>query len=329
MILPPYTQEDIFSIQSAERFNELVWEAYKFQYEYNIVYRTFCNYMGVGGQVKLVQQIPFLPIELYKNHTIICGDTTEEIIFRSSGTTGSVKSQHRVLDLSWYNSSLIHGFERVFGAIQQYSFVALLPGYVERPDSSLIYMVNKLMELGLNTEPCFFKEPNKEFLNIIESNRKHQVKTILFGVSFSLLNFAEKHPVDLSHVILIETGGMKGMAEEKTKKELHDVLMQKFHLKNVYSEYGMTELLSQAYSTSNQTFETPPWMQILIRETNDPFNFLPMEKTGGINVIDLANIHSCCFIATQDLGKKNNPNTFEVLGRFDNADLRGCNLLFS
>lgn len=329
MIQPPYTQEDIFAIQSTERFTELAMEAFRFQYKNNQIYHQFCDLMGGPDKVRSIEQIPFLPIELYKNHKIISGYHTEQIIFRSSGTTGAVKSEHYILDLSWYHGSLIRGFELVFGPAKEYCFLALLPGYVERQDSSLIYMVNTLMRLGLNDQTGFFKNPDAGFIQIIEHNRQKKIPTILFGVSFSLLSFAEKYPIDLSHVILIETGGMKGMAEEKTKEELHTILKEKFKLKNVYSEYGMTELLSQAYSTSHQTFETPAWMKVLIREPNDPVKYLPLEKSGGINVIDLANIYSCCFIATQDLGKKNHPNTFEVLGRFDHSDLRGCNLLFS
>lgn len=329
MIQPPYTQEDIFTIQSSERFTELALEAFGFQYKNNHIYHQFCDLMGGPHRVQSVEEIPCLPIELYKNHKIITGNSTEQTIFRSSGTTGAVKSEHYVLDLSWYHRSLIHGFEQVFGSPNKYCFLALLPGYVERQDSSLIYMVNTLMELGINNQPLFFRNPDADFIQIIEHNRQNNIPTILFGVSFSLLNFAEKYPIDLSHVILIETGGMKGMLEEKTKEELHTILKGKFKLNNVYSEYGMTELLSQAYSISHQRFQTPPWMKVLIREPNDPVKYLPFDKSGGINVIDLANIYSCCFIATQDLGKKNHPDTFEVLGRFDHSDLRGCNLLFS
>ncbi len=331
MIVPPYTQKEIFQNHSPERFNELALKAFIFQYKNNKTYREFCKLLHVSPtDVQQVEEIPFLPIELYKYHKIICDDTVqEEIIFRSSGTTGSVKSQHFVTDLSWYNDSLMHGFEEAFGKIEQYCFVALLPGYVERPDSSLIYMVNQFMEKGLNQDKYFFKEANQDFVQLIEVNRQKNIPTILFGVSFSLLKLAEENPIDLSHVILIETGGMKGMVEEKTKHELHTILKSRFKLKNVYSEYGMTELLSQAYTTNEQSLQTPSWMKVMIREPNDPKSYLPIERSGGINVIDLANIFSCCFIATQDLGKKNHPNTFEVLGRFDHSDLRGCNLLFS
>jgi phenylacetate-coenzyme A ligase PaaK-like adenylate-forming protein len=327
---PPYSTKDIFGITNAHQFDLFALKAFQFQYKNNRIYRQFCDFMNASpGKINAIDRIPFLPIELFKNHRIVTGDLPEQVIFRSSGTTGSIKSEHHVVDLNWYNQSLLEGFKRVFGEPGEYAFVALLPGYIERPDSSLIYMVNQLMQHANNGNNAFYIQPNEEFLTALQHNQQSGLTTVLFGVSFSLLEFANHHPIDLKDVILIETGGMKGMAEEKIKAELHTVLKEKFNLSTVCSEYGMTELLSQAYSLKDQIFELPPWMQLKIRETNDPQSFLEDGKGGGINVIDLANIYSCCFIATQDLGKKISPNTFEVLGRFDNADLRGCNLLFA
>ena len=326
----PYTPSTLFSIRHAHDFEELALLAFRHQYHHNQVYHIFCNYMGVHEEeVQTVADIPFLPIELFKTHRIITGEGQEEKIFRSSGTTGSVQSCHYLLDEEIYRLSLTEGFTRVFGKAEQYSFLALLPGYVERPDSSLIYMVNELMKQSRQQNNSFFKEADQELIKMIRYNQQHDVRTILFGVSFSLLQFAEKNPISLEKIILIETGGMKGKMEEKTRNELHTILREKFHIDRVYSEYGMTELLSQAYCSHGEEFELPPWMQILIREVNDPKTFMEEQRTGGINVIDLANIYSCCFISTQDLGKKTSPNTFEVLGRFDNADIRGCNLLFA
>jgi phenylacetate-coenzyme A ligase PaaK-like adenylate-forming protein len=325
----PYQPQDYFSITGPDDFKRLALSAFRYQYQTNNIYRKFCDYMLVNeGNVNSLEQIPFLPIELFKTHKIIAGNGVEEHIFRSSGTTGTTQSKHYILNADVYKKTLLEGFTRVFGDPAGYSFLALLPGYIERPDSSLIYMVNELMQKSTMEHNQFFIEPNVAFRSAVQYNQAHHIKTILFGVSFSLLRLAEKQPLNLKNIILIETGGMKGQAEEITRQQLHAILKEKLGISQVYSEYGMTELLSQAYSLGNEEFELPPWMQIFIREPNDPKTWMAENKVGGINVIDLANIHSCCFISTQDLGKKTSPNTFEVLGRFDNADIRGCNLLF-
>jgi phenylacetate-coenzyme A ligase PaaK-like adenylate-forming protein len=325
----PYQPQDYFSISGQDDFIRLALSAFRYQYQNNKTYKSFCDYMLVNdNNVHAVEEIPFLPIELFKTHKIIAGNGVEEHIFRSSGTTGIIQSKHYILHLEVYKKTLLEGFKRVFGDPAHYSFLALLPGYIERPDSSLIYMVNEFMQKSTQEHNCFFKEPDVKFRSMLKHNQTHQIKTILFGVSFSLLRLAEKDPLNLENIILIETGGMKGQEQEITRKELHAILMHKLGISRVYSEYGMTELLSQAYSQGDEEFELPPWMQVLIRETNDPKTWLAENRVGGINLIDLANIHSCCFISTQDLGKKTSPNTFEVLGRFDNADIRGCNLLF-
>lgn len=325
----PYSLRDIFSISDPAGFDKLALKAFHFQHQHNLVYQQFCEFMKVDPlKINSTSEIPFLPIELFKNHRVISVDEKPQVVFRSSGTTGSVKSEHYVIEIDWYNKTLLEGFKLFFGEPSTYAFVALLPGYIERPDSSLIHMVNQLMQYGKNSSNAFFKEPTTEFLQMLRHNQQIGITTILFGVSFSLLEFAKNNPIDLKNVILIETGGMKGHGEELTKTELHSILKEKFHMSQVYSEYGMTELLSQAYCCKDEIFETPPWMQILIRDSNDPKTFLDEGQGGGMNIIDLANIYSCCFIATADLGKKTSPNTFEVLGRFDNADIRGCNLLF-
>lgn len=325
----PYQPTDYFAINDAITFQKFALSAFHFQYNTNLVYRSFCENMKVDEtNVKTIIDIPFLPIELFKQHKIISGDTNAEKIFKSSGTTGNVQSKHYVLNENIYQLTLLEGFKRVFGDPSKYSFLALLPGYMERPDSSLIYMVNELMQKSMMKHNYFYKEPSQELIDAIHYNQQNEISTILFGVSFSLLVFAEKNPISLENIILVETGGMKGQAEEKTRGELHSILKNQFNLKSVCSEYGMTELLSQAYSTGGEEFHLPPWMQIYIREANDPKTYVEQNKVGGINIIDLANIQSCCFISTQDLGKKTSPNTFEVLGRFDNADIRGCNLLF-
>lgn len=326
LTIAPYSFGDLLKINSFHDFEELAMIAFEFQYSNNKTYRMFCDYMNC--KVKSFESIPFLPIELFKTHKIVSGTGSEKKIFRSSGTTGKVQSSHYLLDENIYIESLIEGFYRAFGDPSQYSFLALLPGYLERPDSSLIYMVNELMKRSIMKHNEFFKTPDHNLLNALHYNQQNEIKTVLFGVSFSLLEFAEKNPISLENIILIETGGMKGYGAEITRKELHKILCEKFKLERVCSEYGMTELLSQAYCIHGEEFELPPWMQIRIREPNDPANFLQENRAGGINVIDLANINSCCFIATADLGKKTSPNSFEVLGRIDNADLRGCNLLY-
>jgi len=326
----PYNFNEIAGIKTVGDFEEMAMKAFIYQYFNNSVYRSFCDHLGIGpGKISGIFQIPFLPIQLFKGHKIVSGEGEVEKIFRSSGTTAGGQSSHFLLHESMYQQSLLEGFRRVFGDPSGYSFLGLLPGYLERPDSSLIYMVNELMKQSSQQNNVFFKEPDDGLLKTISYNQLNNIPTILFGVAFSLLRFADQNPVSLKGVILIETGGMKGQEEEITRTELHERLMNGFGLEKIFSEYGMTELLSQAYSVREEEFILPPWMHVMMREINDPFNYVDDQRAGGINVIDLANIYSCCFISTQDLGKKTSPNTFEVLGRFDNSDIRGCNLLYS
>ena len=251
----------------------------------------------------------------------------EEIIFTSSGTTGSVASKHYVTDLNLYEQSYLKGFESSYGPIDAYCVLALLPSYLERDGSSLIYMVNDLIDKSKHPYSGFFLSDLPKLESVLRELETQKQKTLLIGVSFALLDFAETFKLELEHTIVMETGGMKGRRKELIRKELHEQLKRGFCLQHIHSEYGMTELLSQAYSLGDSLFECPPWMKILVRDTEDPLSLLPKGKTGGINVIDLANVNSCSFIATQDLGKLYESGKFEVLGRFDHSDIRGCNLM--
>lgn len=316
----------IFNISSHNEFNKLAIDIFNYQYQNNTVYQNFCKLLKlIPTEVTDVEKIPFLPIEFFKTQHVICGVNKYEQVFLSSGTTGENQSKHYVKDLSVYEQSFVKGFELFYGNINDYCFLALLPSYMEREGSSLIYMTEYLIKHSNNPLSGFYLNNYNDLIETLKNLNSQ--KTILIGVSFALLDLAEKHQLDLSNIIIMETGGMKGRRKELTRTELHDIYKASFNVNQIHSEYGMTELLSQAYSKGNGIFETPPWMKILIRDTNDPFHLLDNNQTGGINVIDLANYNSCSFIATQDLGKTFTNKSFEVLGRFDNSDLRGCNLL--
>ncbi len=322
-------KNQIFNIKTEQEFNTVALEIFRCQFSNNLVYNEFCKLLKVNpATVNSIDQIPFLPLDFFKTHTIKTGNFKEEQVFLSSGTTGANQSKHFVKEVSLYEASYRLAFEQFYGEIEDYCVLGLLPSYLERKGSSLIYMVDDLINNSKNSKSGFFLENHKELIEILQKNIKNNQKTILFGVSFALLDLAERHQIDLSDVVIMETGGMKGRRKELTREELHSTYKRCFNVSTIHSEYGMTELLSQAYSKGNGIFKTPNWMRVLIRDVNDPFNFLEENKTGGINVIDLANINSCSFIATQDLGKFNTKG-FEVLGRFDNSDLRGCNLLIS
>jgi phenylacetate-coenzyme A ligase PaaK-like adenylate-forming protein len=318
----------IFNIKSDSDFNTMALEVFKFQFENNRIYRSFCDLLYKHpSEVKHIKDIPFLPIQFFKSHHIVSSTTTPQVTFSSSGTTGSVTSKHYVTDVNLYKTSYTKGFQHFYGNIEDYAVLALLPSYLEREGSSLIYMIEDLIHKSNHQKSGFYlNDLNALQQTILELERKQQ-KTLLIGVSFALLDLVETFEFNLEHTIVMETGGMKGRRKELIREELHEILNQGFDTKHIHSEYGMTELLSQAYSKGNGVFETPPWMQILIRDTEDPLTILPKGKTGGLNIIDLANINSCAFIATQDLGKTHHNNTFEVLGRFDNSDIRGCNLM--
>ena len=319
--------EQIFKISSPTAFNDLAIEIFQFQYEGNPIYRQFVNFQTDKPEsIKTIRDIPFLPIEFFKSHKIISGTEKEQQIFLSSGTTGMDRSKHFVVDPKLYEESFTKGFQHFYGKPEDYRIFALLPSYLERDGSSLIYMVKKLMEQTGDKQNDFFLDNYPELIHRLKS--KSDKKTLLIGVSFALLELAEKYPFTFpSGTIIMETGGMKGRRKEMIREELHEELHKSFQLENIHSEYGMTELLSQAYSKGKGIFSTPPWMKIMIRDMNDPKSLLRNNKTGGINIIDLANIHSCSFIATMDLGRKLSDDEFEVLGRFDNSDIRGCNLM--
>lgn len=319
---------DIFTISNQKQFEKAALKVFRFQYENNLVYREFCDFLKTDVQkVKSLEQIPFLPIQFFKSHKIVSNENLVQETFTSSGTTGMATSKHFVTDVSLYEESYRKGFSQFYGNIEDYVVLALLPSYLEREGSSLIYMVEDLIQMTNNTESGFYLHNHEELIEKLTRLDSSGQNVILIGVTYALLDLIEKHPFQLQNTIIMETGGMKGRRKEMIREELHEQLCQGFGVTAIHSEYGMTELLSQAYSLGNGVFECPSWMQILIRDTEDALTYVGAGKTGGINVIDLANINSCSFIATQDLGKKNPNNSFEVLGRFDNSDIRGCNLM--
>jgi len=321
-------QEQIFNIKSKERFNELTLEVFKYQFENNKVYRSFCDLLCKHpSDVNSIEDIPFLPIQFFKTHDVLSGTANPVVSFSSSGTTGSTTSKHHVTDLSVYEESYLKGFKCFYGNIEDYVVLALLPSYLERKGSSLIYMVDDLIQKSNHSDSGFYLNNLKEISDKLEMLDKPGQKVLLIGVSFALLDLIEKHQFKLNNTIVMETGGMKGRRKEIIRPELHRLLKDGFGIAKIHSEYGMTELLSQAYSIGDGVFECPPWMRILTRDTEDPLSIQKINKTGGLNVIDLANINSCSFIATQDLGKVYENGSFEVLGRFDNSDIRGCNLM--
>ncbi len=322
------SDQDLFTISSQKQFEKMALKVFRFQYENNLVYQEFCNFLKVDKQaVKMVSQIPFLPIQFFKSHDVVSTTNSIQKTFTSSGTTGMITSQHMVTDISLYEQSYRLAFSEFYGNIEDYVVLALLPSYLERTGSSLIYMVKDLIELSNNEHSGFYLHNYDELIaKLIEIDNAGQ-NVILIGVTYALLDLIEKQKFQLKNTIIMETGGMKGRRKEIIREELHDILCKGFGVKRIHSEYGMTELLSQAYSLGNGIFECPSWMQILVRNTEDALTYENYGKTGGVNVIDLANINSCSFIATQDLGKKYPNNSFEILGRFDNSDIRGCNLM--
>lgn len=323
-----FSVNEIFNITSDDQFYDLALRIFYYQAEKNPVYKEYLFHLGTNlSSVKSIFDIPFLPIEFFKTHKVLTGTSEPQKTFFSSGTTGMAKSNHHIVDLNVYEQSFIKGFELKYGNINDYCILALLPTYLENESSSLVYMVDKLIQLSGNPNSGFYLDNILELINKLSELDKSGQKVMLIGVSYALLDLAEMLSIKLENTIVMETGGMKGKRKELTKTELHQIISSKLGLKTVHSEYGMTELLSQAYSTSNGKFQTPPWMKILIRDTYDPFNILEKGKSGGINIIDLANIYSCSFIETKDLGKINPDDRFEILGRFDYSDVRGCNLL--
>jgi phenylacetate-coenzyme A ligase PaaK-like adenylate-forming protein len=308
-------------------------EIFFLQYRNNEVYRKYINSIRIAPEtIHSIEKIPFLPISLFKTHKVVTTIFEPEITFESSGTTGENKSRHFVKDFSLYSKSFSKGFNIFYGDPSEWCVLGLLPGYLERQNSSLVAMVNELIQKSDNSYSGFYLHDHEKLYQALVHNEIMRQPTLLIGVTYALLDFAEKYQMRLQNTIIMETGGMKGKREEMTRDEVQQILKNKFGLRSVHSEYGMTELLSQAYSKGNGIFQTPPWMKILLREYNDPFEITSSPKTekpvnGLINIIDLANLYSCCFIATDDVGKIYRNHTFEVLGRRDMSDLRGCSLL--
>ena len=318
----------IFNIQTETEFENLAIQIFKFQFENNRVYRSFCDLLYIHpSDVKSLKDIPFLPIQFFKSHSVLSSKESVQTTFTSSGTTGSNTSKHLVTNLEIYEQSFKKGFEHFYGAIEDYVVLALLPSYLERSGSSLIYMVDAFIKQSNHTESGFYLNNLSELKDRLTTVDSQGKKVLLIGVSFALLDLVEAHQFQLKNTIIMETGGMKGRRKELVRDELHAILKQGFGVDAIHSEYGMTELLSQAYSKGNGIFNCPNWMRIVTRDTEDALTLQPTGKAGGINVIDLANINSCSFIATQDLGRVYQNNSFEIIGRFDTSDIRGCNLM--
>jgi hypothetical protein len=320
--------ERIFKIQDAEDFSECALEVFRFQYEHCEVYRAFNEALSVDpAHITRPEEITFMPVMFFKSLDVICRGAEPLKVFYSSGTTGMTPGRHLIADPGLYETSLLEGFRAVFGPPGEYTFLSLTPGPVENPHSSLVFMIRTLMLQNPGLPHGFYLDDPGKLLRRLETPAGRNGKMILFGLAYALLDFAEKYAGNYSGLTVIETGGMKGRKKEITRKELHDRLSQGFSGASIWSEYGMTELLSQAYSGPGDVFVGPPWMKVFIREINDPFTFVTKGKTGGINIIDLANLYSCSFIATDDLGRAGAKGGFGVLGRFDSSDLRGCSLM--
>jgi hypothetical protein len=331
--------DKIFKV-NRESFQSLVLGIFRFQADNNPVYKNYTEALGINPvSVKSIEQIPFLPIRFFKSHIVKTTSFDPQAIFESSGTTGSINSHHFIKYLSLYEESFTKTFELFYGSISNYCIIGVLPSYQERKNlllegrnSSLIYMVEKLIQLSKHPQSGFYLNENKKLLTVLHGLEDQHQKTLLIGVTFALLDFAEQFSVNLKYTIIVETGGMKGRREEIIRPQVHDILKQSFSLSSIHSEYGMTELLSQAYSKGEGIFHCPPWMKVLVRDEEDPLSIRQFKGakylTGAINIIDLANIYSCSFIATDDAGKVYSDGSFEVIGRIDNSDLRGCSLLY-
>jgi phenylacetate-coenzyme A ligase PaaK-like adenylate-forming protein len=319
---------EIFEIASRTAFEKASLAVFRHQYRHNKVYREFCEHLRVApSDVNKCHEIPFLPITFFKTMKIVANSMPSEMVFTSSGTTGDLTSKHYVTDVELYRKSYLKAFVRCYGPINDYCILALLPSYLEREGSSLIFMVADIIDKSRHPESGFYLNDLEGLALKLERLDAQGTQVLLIGVSFALLDLVEKHRFKLHNTTVMETGGMKGRRRELIREELHDILQKGFGVARIHSEYGMTELLSQAYSKGNGIFNTPPWMEILIRDTEDPLKILERGRTGGINVIDLANVNSCSFIATQDLGKSYENGSFEIMGRFDHSDIRGCNLM--
>lgn len=317
--------------RSPFNFEEQALRLFQFQFQENSVYQTYCRLLNcIPEAVDSIKKIPFLPISSFKTHRVTSGSYIPELYFESSGTTGATSSKHAIRDLSIYEESFTRGFEHFYGPIEDYCILGLLPSYLERKGSSLVYMVDHFIKKSTALESGFFLHNTAELKNKLDALNTTQQKTLLIGVSFGLLDFAEQYSFDHNpNLVVMETGGMKGKRKELIREELHQRLSKSFNTSTIHSEYGMTELLSQAYSKGNGKFYCPDWMQVLTRKQDDPFSYCEAGESGALNIIDLANIHSCAFLQTDDLGRIHGDLSFEVLGRFDASEVRGCNLMIS
>lgn len=323
--------ENIFNIKDEKTFRAVALEVFHFQCVTVPVYREYLAALKVDPQkVNTLEQILFLPVEFFKSHRIIREEMEAEMVFESSGTTLTTPSRHHVTDTAIYRKSFMKGFRNFYGDPENLCIVALLPSYLEREGSSLVYMMDQLCGLSEHPDSGFYLDNLEELSSILRKRNQDGCPTLLLGVSFALLDLAEQFPLKLkNNITVMETGGMKGRRKEMVRGELHEVLTRAFGVNKIHSEYGMTELLSQAYSSGDGIFRCPPWMDVLIRDPHDPLSLLGKGQSGGLNIIDLANVYSCSFIATGDLGRRAADGSFEVLGRFDHSDIRGCNLLVS
>lgn len=328
-----HIESKIFSVSHAS-FESLALEMFGFQYEFNEVYQQFCKHLHIQpSDVLRLEQIPFLPIQFFKNKEIVTTQFESACIFESSGTTGQLNSRHRVKDLNLYQQSFQKTFELFYGDVKNYCIIGLLPSYLQKGNASLVYMVQDMIGHSAYPQSGFYLDEHEKLHYTLAQNEAAGIPTLLIGVTYALLDFAEKYPMSLQHTIIMETGGMKGRREEITRQEVHAMLQQQFGTGAIHSEYGMTELLSQGYSQGNGLFNTAPWLKVLLRAADDPFEILqtsklsPTSSNGAINIVDLANLYSCAFIATDDVGRMYPDGSFEVLGRLDNSDIRGCGLM--
>ncbi len=321
-------KDRVFQVDGTEAFNALALDLFHLHADRNPVYREFLTALGrSSSEVRSVDGIPFLPIQVFRSQRVLLDGLGEGLTFTSSGTTGSRTSTHLVPWPEHYEHSFLNSFKSRYGGLEGLRILALLPSYLEREGSSLVYMVNELIRRTNDPMSGTYLHSYSALAEVIRRSEEEHQRTLVIGVPFALLDLAERHPMDLHHTMIMETGGMKGRRPELVREALHDILKKAFRVPSIHSEYGMTELLSQAWSAGEGKYHCPPWMRVMIRDVNDPFAMLPDGRSGGINVIDLANMASCPFIATQDLGMRYSDGSFEVLGRFDHSDIRGCNLM--
>lgn len=319
-------EDKVFSVDPGI-FDSLALEVFRFQYRHNPLYHEYVNSLpGVGQDPKSIGEIPFLPIQFFKSHSIQTTEFTPEAIFESSGTTQTINSRHLVKSMALYRQSFMSAFEQFYGTVSNWCIIGLLPSYLERQHSSLVVMVDELIRQSGHPLSGFYLYEHATLQQTLQQTEQQQQPVLLIGVTFALLDLAEKFPMPLQHTVIMETGGMKGRRHEMTRQEVHALLQDAFGLKEIHSEYGMTELLSQGYSKGAGIFRCPPWMKMLVRQEDDPFD-VRYEGTGIINIIDLANIYSCSFIAAEDVCRLHADGSFEIQGRMDNSDIRGCSLM--